>query len=395
MIANFGLWSANTQPLIYSFQSSYQTSIEQVLLNSIFGAVGFIGVVLGLYVMYIYRKEQVHNIFLGIFTLTTSLILLELVFYWFGFLDYIPKIPLYKSTVFLWGPTLYLYFVNKSESVNNNPIKTVPLIKHYCIFALSLILLIILDSVDLDTTTSYSEIMRFTSALLTNYWIKLIYFTFYLVLILNQYFQDKKQLSKMGRNWAKTLISFFSFIFLIVIIRAEFSDFYKWDYLSKYLAAYVFSAFIIVMLILNILLPKDRPTNSNTRYSDKKYKNSGLTPAMAITVKEQLIEIMEEKKIYLDHTLNLQYLADALNIDRYSLSQVINEKFGKNFYEFVNDYRIKESINLIKNNPERIELVTDLVYESGFNNKVSFYKAFKKRKKKTPSQYIKEYMEAV
>src|SRR5690606_32071315 len=120
----------------------------------------------------------------------------------------------------------------------------------------------------------------------------------------------------------------------------------------------------------------------------EKYQNSGLTPAMALSLKEQLLTAMEQK-IYLDASLSLESLAKRLNTDRYSLSQVINQEFNRNFYEFINDHRIQECMDMIHNRATPPDSIMDLIYSSGFNNKVSFYKAFKKRNNVTPAQYIK------
>ena len=390
----YGLSSSTLIFKSFLIQNTFEATIEHVLLNYIFIGVSIVGFILSIYVIYTYRKEKLHNIFLGIFTFTTAFILLELVLYRLEDFEYYPKVPLYKSLVFIWGPTLYLYF--KTKSVDQK-IALLPILKHYSIFLISLLFLLIINIISLKTDVSEREISKFIHVFLTNNWIKSIYCGFYIFLMIKQYLKDKKQIDKLERNWTKTLISFFVFIFLIACFRAEFAESHKWDYLSKYLAAYSFSTFIIMMLVLNILFPHNSSSKNSNDDTDSntKYKNSGLTLDMSQRVKSQLKEIMETKKPYLDHTLNLQGLANILNIDRYSLSQVINQEFGKNFYEFVNDYRINESIHLIESNPKRIELITDLIYESGFNNKVSFYKAFKKRKHKTPSQYLKEFMQSV
>jgi AraC-like DNA-binding protein len=72
------------------------------------------------------------------------------------------------------------------------------------------------------------------------------------------------------------------------------------------------------------------------------------------------------------------------------LSQVINQELDKNFYELINDYRISEAVRIIESKPKK--QVVDLIYECGFNNKVSFYKAFKKRMQMTPKEYIEKHI---
>jgi len=65
---------------------------------------------------------------------------------------------------------------------------------------------------------------------------------------------------------------------------------------------------------------------------------------------------------------------------------LINEHFNMTFHQFVNSYRIKEAQELLKSEEERN--IIDIAYEVGYNNKVSFNKAFKKNTDLTPSQYL-------
>ena len=163
-------------------------------------------------------------------------------------------------------------------------------------------------------------------------------------------------------------------------------------HVTRYVLAYFFSVFIIIISFLLYLLPTIVTEPLLIRLDKdqikEKYQNSGLTIAMASALRLQLFNSMEEK-VFLDPTLSLETLAKKLNTDRYSLSQVINQEFHKNFYEFINDYRINECLAYIDENPHQIDSITDIIYASGFNNKVSFYNAFKKRKNITPAQYIK------
>lgn len=59
----------------------------------------------------------------------------------------------------------------------------------------------------------------------------------------------------------------------------------------------------------------------------------------------------------------------------------------------MNQYRIKEVKNLLLQNKEKNMTIDHIAYDVGFNNKSSFYMAFKKFTNNTPTNYI-EYMEA-
>ncbi|RUA10906.1 MAG: AraC family transcriptional regulator [Flavobacteriia bacterium] len=118
----------------------------------------------------------------------------------------------------------------------------------------------------------------------------------------------------------------------------------------------------------------------------EKYVKSGLTDSLSLELKEVLHDLFQNRKLYLKNDINLDMVAEKLDTTRHNASQLINEHFGMNFHEFVNTFRVKEAKKLLK---EQNELnIIDIAYEVGFNNKVSFNKAFKKDTDLTPSQYL-------
>ncbi|MCB0458382.1 MAG: AraC family transcriptional regulator, partial [Flavobacteriaceae bacterium] len=83
--------------------------------------------------------------------------------------------------------------------------------------------------------------------------------------------------------------------------------------------------------------------------------------------------------------LRLVNLADALGFSTHLLSKVINKKSGKNFNQFVNDYRLNEAKRLLIDNPDYS--IKSIYFDVGFNNKATFYNAFKKEFRCTPSEF--------
>lgn len=88
-------------------------------------------------------------------------------------------------------------------------------------------------------------------------------------------------------------------------------------------------------------------------------------------------EYMKTKKPYLDSDLTLPGLAEDLNITRHHLSQVINEMHGKNFFYFINKYRVAEVKRKIQDPKYAHYSLLGIAYESGFNSKSAFNRAFK------------------
>lgn len=358
---------------------------ELTMLHFLFIVIALLGLYLGCYLI-AYKKG--HNIFMGIFVLALASILLELTLLWWDGEIHIPRIPFMASLLFLLGPSLHLYLERKIYP--QRKVRKSKEFLYFSIFFLSFFLLFLVANSEINLP--FAGFRDQVARLLNNSLLKTLYASFFLALMVHSFFRYHRQLERLDRKWAFLLISFFAAVFLLSLARTLFSSKFVLDHVEKYAMAYLFSVFILGIALVLHLLP-DLVTRTLFRRIDslkprEKYQNSGLTPAMALTLKEQLLASMEQKT-YLDPALSLEGLARKLNTDRYSLSQVINQEFNINFYEFINDYRIQECMALIQKSPNPPDSVSELIYNSGFNNKVSFYKAFKKRNQVTPAQYIK------
>jgi len=81
-------------------------------------------------------------------------------------------------------------------------------------------------------------------------------------------------------------------------------------------------------------------------------------------------------------------VATALQISTNHLSQVINENLDKNFFDFVNGYRVEMVKQKMKDPSNKNYTLLSLAYDCGFNSKSSFNAIFKKYTGSTPSQYL-------
>lgn len=119
--------------------------------------------------------------------------------------------------------------------------------------------------------------------------------------------------------------------------------------------------------------------------SHEKYKKSGLREEEALAIRGKIKKAFEEDKIYRNNTICLDELSEHIQDNRYKVSQVINTYFSKNFYSFLNEYRIKEAKHLLVS--DSTLSVKAVMYEVGFNSKNSFYNAFKKVTGLSPNDY--------
>ncbi|BAP32045.1 quinolinate synthetase A [Chryseobacterium sp. StRB126] len=105
-------------------------------------------------------------------------------------------------------------------------------------------------------------------------------------------------------------------------------------------------------------------------------------------IKTQLENIMETQKPYLDSELNLIKLAEMVSVSTHHLSYVINTGCQKNFFQYVNEFRVEHAQQLLKDSESKLSIL-GIAYESGFNSKTSFNTTFKKVTGQTPSEFKK------
>ena len=122
----------------------------------------------------------------------------------------------------------------------------------------------------------------------------------------------------------------------------------------------------------------------------KKYQKSNLTEEEAGRIEQAILVLMLEKKPFMDPEMNIEGLAAMVDSNRHHLSQVLNEKMKKSFYDFINYYRVTEA-KLLLADPSRINYkIASIAYDAGFNSLSTFNDVFRKCTGFTPSQFRKQ-----
>lgn len=124
----------------------------------------------------------------------------------------------------------------------------------------------------------------------------------------------------------------------------------------------------------------------------EKYKRSGLKDEDAEEYIERLLAFMEKEKPYLDAEMTIQDLSAKINISKHHLTQILNNNIGKNFFTFVNEFRIEEVKRKLADPAFDHLTILGIAYDCGFNSKSSFNNIFKQYTGSTPSEYKKQVM---
>ncbi|GAB5401152.1 MAG: hypothetical protein Aureis2KO_27370 [Aureisphaera sp.] len=217
-----------------------------------------------------------------------------------------------------------------------------------------------------------------------NFDITIVLMIFYTVLTYLSF--KKKELGRNKNRWITWLLGSFASYVLAMTSYYLLSRLGLITTAHDYFITYTLILFVGMVTYFGLVQPDVFNGLSMDKVLPfKKYKNTGLTRGHSLDLKKSLMAYMKTDKPYLDSNLRLDDLAEMLNLSRHHTSQVINEHFDTNFFDFINGYRIEEAKAMLLN--EQNLNITDIIYSSGFNNRVSFYKTFKKHTGMTPGEF--------
>ncbi|BDD06758.1 helix-turn-helix domain-containing protein [Aureibacter tunicatorum] len=149
-------------------------------------------------------------------------------------------------------------------------------------------------------------------------------------------------------------------------------------------------SFTLISFIAIILyMQKHNIEESNAILKTPKVENSKnkWEKSHAENLIQNLKNYMANSKCYKDPNLKVSDVAKEINIQPYELSHLVNNYMGRNFINFINEYRINEA-KILLDTQEHLT-VEGIGYECGFNSKSTFFTTFKSNTNLTPSKYKK------
>jgi AraC-like DNA-binding protein len=196
-------------------------------------------------------------------------------------------------------------------------------------------------------------------------------------------------IEKINLRWLKMGMYFFVSVFSLIILFLLL--FFAGIDLSKYYQIIVPLSVSFIICIMGyyglkqpIIFPRDE-----VKVKAKKYEKSNLNETMSEEYLKKLLAYMETEKPYLQSNLTLHKLASALCITPHHLSQIINDKLNQNFFDFINQYRVKEAQKMLLHPQGQLLTILAISEEVGFNSKTAFNTAFKKLTSMTPTEFRK------
>lgn len=246
-----------------------------------------------------------------------------------------------------------------------------------------------------DPEVSHSSILEAEVPLLATTTIGLFYihalgYLFFSKYILNTYARHAREFysnaEKISLNWLHFVLHSFMALGILGILqlflpRTGHSTLYA---ISGML--FITLLFVFVYRSLYLALKHGQNIMGISVQEKEKYADSPLSDSQRVVLAEQLTTLFSSKQLYQNPNLTIGDVAIQLGVTAKLLSQVINQTFHQHFFDFVNTYRIDKSKEMLSN-PENSMNVQEIMYAVGFSSKSSFNTIFKRKTKKTPTQF--------
>jgi AraC-like DNA-binding protein len=309
-----------------------------------------------------------------------------------------------KIIPFTYGPLLLLY---AKWMTTENPRFDIRYLWHFLPFLIFLIAsLIYIDERVMHGTDGFLVRDRFVSFRIvfgSTFFISITAYSIATFVVIRRHKKRLKDFvsyssEKITLQWLVGLsITFYTgyvimFIFGGVDIMVDFMPFdpYEISFISLTLLTFLFGIFGFHQpSIFEEVVRHDHIIKATEAEIDsKKYRRSGLKKKDVADLVNKIRKYMVIRKPYLDRELTIYDLSNQLKISRHTLSEVINEHMGMNFYSLINEYRVKEVKERMQSDKYKQLTILAIAYDSGFNSKSSFNTVFKEKTGQTPSEYL-------
>ncbi|MFW6302414.1 MAG: helix-turn-helix domain-containing protein, partial [Bacteroidales bacterium] len=224
------------------------------------------------------------------------------------------------------------------------------------------------------------------------------YYIWGLVLIRNykkklkSYFSD---IQKLRLSWLRILL-IYAIVFYAVISLIYIADaiFHLFDYHNLQLMGFSVAALFNILIGFQGIRHGDifaeTPVRKNLEQNKPTPSPKDKPESQEERFVQQLLEYMQKEKPWLEPDLTIASLSRQLGVNSDYLSRIINSKLNRNFFDFVNYYRIEAFKSACRDKENNNYTIMGMAYDAGFNSKATFNRVFKNATGHTPGEYYRE-----
>jgi len=337
--------------------------------------------------------NRIANRFLGLFLIALAVLIFDFVMYDTRFFLSVPQLySILDLAVFVVTPLFFLYI--KSLTSQKFGFRKRALL-HFLLFFLFLLVLLpeyfrspeakLQEYLDELKSTGLTTADYIAYAIVNTQVLAYLFASF---MVLRKAIKNQPGLDKntpINIKWLRNLIVALTF----VSVMSALFDFIPLERENNYITPFLLTLIIYSMGYLGIR-QSEIFTTEKLFSLGKKYQKSVLTDEMAEKILKKLTHLMQEEKLYRDSMISLPAMAARLKITTHHLSQILNERLDRNFFNYISEYRVEEAKQrLLEPDVNQITML-ELAYDIGFNSLSAFNTAFKKHAGMSPSEFKKQ-----
>jgi AraC-like DNA-binding protein len=122
-------------------------------------------------------------------------------------------------------------------------------------------------------------------------------------------------------------------------------------------------------------------------------ENNDSIKSELVSESSRIMSYLNEEKPYLSPVFSIHDIVSTLDIPQKNVTDSFNKVIKIPFPRMRNQLRVDHAIEMFKNNMHLKISIEGIAAESGFNNRATFYKAFREVTNTTPIEWIKENCE--
>jgi AraC-like DNA-binding protein len=198
--------------------------------------------------------------------------------------------------------------------------------------------------------------------------------------------QNYSNIEEINLSWIKVFTIAYVFVafiaqvfsFLILFFNYPYSMFYR--FLPVAVTASIFYLGYEGLMQQEIFTISRSGRGRKGRINEAKYERYF----------KRIIQVIEDQKLFLNPELTISDIGKKLSITRETVARVILSGSGKIFYDFLNEFRVKEARKYLLDRKNGLTLPA-IALRSGFKSETIFNSVFEKFTKLTPTQLRIEF----
>ncbi len=369
-----------------------------------------IGAVQGLFLsLALFFKKEKHGKFLSLFLF---LFTIEL-FTEFLAIDVKSKadltyfnIPvfLFENAIFLlYGPVFYFYVsfitAEKEKLRRKDLLHFIPFILFFLFLSGFFIYIAATGIENLKESKETKGEIIFSAIVNITFYLQVLVYIYFSRRSMNNYkkriLQNFSDIHKISCRWLSILIYAISFVWAATFFSTLCSI--AINETASNIAINVFFVAVVIMFFsigYFVLLMPDVYGKIHSEFKEdsvknEKYKKNFIEVKKKREYISRINKALHDDKLYLESEITIRQFSESTEIPSHHLSQILNDAFGKNFYSFINEFRVEYAAKLLSENPSAN--ILSVCFQSGFNSKSVFNDVFKKFKGFTPSEFREKF----